>query len=275
MRLLALGLALLGAAQAAGPEAEMAEVLGALKQARTLAARGQAEVTVLFPPRPEPTRRAATLPTVPARPNLIAQNFTATRVGPDTVAGRAVIRYDLTPKVGQAARWSLWVDTAWNVPLAYEERSAGGALARRAAFVKVGAAPVRQNVAPPAVPAGLRAALAQALPGLRLPPGFVPSGVGRRAAGMDIVLTDGLNTLTLVLARRDVAAAPGVASRRVAGGFVWLVGNLPPGPLGAALSGITRTDQTPLNPFQVTSRRLSPTPAPPPGTFAARADSKL
>ncbi|PTA68849.1 sigma-E factor regulatory protein RseB domain-containing protein [Deinococcus arcticus] len=239
-----------GVAHAADPTADMSEVLSALKRARTLAARGQVEVTVLFPPREVPTRRAAALPVLTVRPALLQKNFSVTRVGPETVAGRAATVFDLTPKAGQAARWRLWVDTVWNVPLAFEERSVNGDLARRAVFTRVNAAPARQTLTLPPLPAGLNGALARALPGLRLPPGFVPSGVQARPAGREVTLTDGLNTLTLVVSARNVRAAPGVASRRVGGVFVWLVGNLPQNNLTTALSGIRSADETPLGTFQ-------------------------
>ncbi|MBZ9753318.1 transcriptional regulator [Deinococcus sp. HMF7604] len=243
-------LALLTLLGSAAQAADVDDVLNALKRARTLVARGQAEVTVLFPPREVPTRRAAALPVLTVRPALVQQNFAVTRLGAAAVAGRPAVLFELIPKVGQAARWRLWVDEVWKVPLAFEERSAGGDLARRAVFTKVGATLTRQALAQPPLPGGLADALARALPGLRLPPGFVPSGIGARPAGREVTLTDGLNTLTLVVARRNVKAAPGVASRRVGGAYVWLVGNLPHNELNAALAGIRRADEAPLGTFQ-------------------------
>ena len=76
----------------------------------------------------------------------------------------------VSAKVGGAAHWSLWIDRAWNVPLAFEERRADGTVVRRAAFLKVNAAPVKVAlpepvvtvVAPPSVvvPAAVNAPLA-------------------------------------------------------------------------------------------------------------------
>ncbi|GGS29617.1 sigma-E factor regulatory protein RseB domain-containing protein [Deinococcus knuensis] len=226
------------------------DLLAALKRARTLAARGQAEVTVLFPPRAVPTRAANALPVVAARPALLARNFNVVRAGSDPVAGRDATRFDLTPKVGGAGHWSLWVDRAWNVPLAFEERRADGTLVRRAAFLKVNAAPVKVAAAVPAIPAGLRAAVIGALPGLRFPAGFAPVAVRSRAAGgAEVTLSDGLNVLALVVAPQDVRAAPGVASRRVGKVFVWLVGNLPDDTLRAALAGVRRASADTLGTF--------------------------
>ncbi|GMA15629.1 transcriptional regulator [Deinococcus metallilatus] len=247
------GLLLLGVAHASDTD----DLVSALRQARTLAARGTVEVSVLFPPRAVPTRQARVLPAVPFRPALLAQHFTVTRAQAPPLAGRDVTRFDLTPKVGQAARWTLWIDRVWNVPLAYEERTADGTLARRAAFTQVEPQPVRRQVTVPAIPAGLRAALLAALPGLRLPPGFTSAGVrARPAGGTEVTLSDGANVLALVIAPRNVRAAPGVASRRVGDRFVWLVGNLPDEPLRAALAGIRAVDEEAL------------------GTFLAPADSK-
>jgi hypothetical protein len=236
--------------------ADAADDLGsALRQARSLAARGTAEVSVLFPPRAVPTRLARMLPAVPFRPALIAANFTVTRSDAPPLAGRDVTRFDLVPKVGQAARWTLWVDRAWNVPLAFEERRPGGTLARRAAFSEVKSQPVRVQVKAPAIAPGLRSAVLAALPGLRLPPGFTPTGLNMRTGGgLEITLSDGLNVLALVIAGRDVRAAPGVASRRVAllpgwgtgSRFIWLVGNLPDAPLRTALAGVRGVDGTRL-----------------------------
>lgn len=243
-RALTLALALTAPAQAAAVD----DLAAVLRQSRTLAARGEAEVTVLFPPRAVPTRTAARLPAVPFRPALLARTFDVTRRDtPAPVAGREAVRYDLTPKVGLAARWTLWVDRAWNVPLAYEERMPDGTLARRAALTRVLPQPVRVVAAVPPIPGGLRAAVVAALPGVRFPPGFVPVSAEERAGGgVTVSLSDGVNVLALVIAPRDVRAAPGVASRRVGERFVWLVGNLPDGPLRTALSGIREVNETPL-----------------------------
>ncbi|WP_245576167.1 transcriptional regulator [Deinococcus murrayi] len=244
---LALALALGVPAQAAAPE----DLTAALRQARTLAARGEAEVRVYFPPRAVPTRTAARLPAVPFRPALLARNFTVTRRDDaPPVAGREVIRYDLTPKAGEAAHWTLWIDRAWNVPLAYEERFPNGALARRAALTQVQPQPLRVQAGVPPIPAGLRGAVLAALPGLRFPPGFVPVALQARAGGgVTVSLSDGVNVLALVIAPRNVRPALGVASRRVGGRFVWLVGNLPGEALRAALSGLRAADEAPLGTF--------------------------
>lgn len=234
---------------------DLEDLTAALRQART--ARGSVEVSVFFPPRTVPTRRANVLPRVPFRPALLAGHFTVTRQEAPPVAGRDVFRFDLTPKVGQAARWSLWIDRAWNVPLAFEERMPDGTLARRAAFTRVDGEPVQrpQKITP--VPAGLRRSVLAALPGLRFPPGFTPTAVEVRAqGGTEITLSDGVNVLALVIAPRNVRAAPGVASRRVGKDFVWLVGNLPDAPLRQALAGIREVREGEL------------------GTFLAAADSK-
>ncbi|WP_371810022.1 sigma-E factor regulatory protein RseB domain-containing protein [Deinococcus sp. JMULE3] len=251
-RTLSLLLLTLGTAHAG----DLEDVQAALKKARTQVARGQAEVTVLFPPRPDPTRTATQLPALTVRPALLARNFNVTRGGTEQVAGRDATRFTLTPKLGDAARWTLWVDLKWNVPLAFEERGADGTLARRAALTRVQAGIARVNrPAPPAAPEGLRAALNRALPGLRLPPGFIPVAVQARGKGLEVALTDGLNVLALVVAPQDVKAAPGVASRRVGQRFVWLVGNLPQPTLQAALAGVRSATPDPL------------------GTFSAPADS--
>lgn len=244
--LLPAALLLSGTAQAG----DLEDLTAALRQARTQAARGQAEVSVFFPPRAVPTRTARVLPLVPFRPALIAQQFRVTRQEAAPVAGRDVTRFDLTPKVGQAARWTLWIDRAWNIPLAFEERRSDGTLARRAALTRVDEQPVRRVYAVPPIPAGLRRAVLAALPGLRLPSGFTPAAVEARAAGgAEITLTDGINVLALVIAPRNVRAAPGVASRRVGQNFVWLVGNLPDAPLRRALAELRAVDMEPLGTF--------------------------
>ncbi|MFT2720087.1 transcriptional regulator [Deinococcus sp. A31D244] len=241
---------LLAALGGAAHATDTDDLLAALKRARTLAARGQAEVTVLFPPRAVPTRAANALPVVAVRPALLLKNFAVVNAGPQSVAGRDAVRFDLTPKVGGAGHWSLWVDRTWNVPLAFEERRADGTAVRRAAFLKVNAAPAKVAAAVPAVPEGLRGALGRALPGLSLPAGFTPVGVrARTAGGVEVTLSDGLNVLALVLAPQDVRGAPGVASRRVGKVFVWLVGNLPDAELRAALAGVRRASADTLGTF--------------------------
>lgn len=250
----ALAWAALPLALAAGGRAGAApadDLLAALRQSRTQAARGAVDITVNFPPRAQPTRTAAQLPTVPLRPGLLTRNFAVTRVGGEAVAGRPTVRFDLVPKTGPAARWSLWVDLAWNIPLAYEERDADGGLSRRAAFRTVEAALRRvSRPVPGAAPAGLRAAVLSALPGLRLPPGFVPVAAQARAqGGAEVTLSDGVNVLALVTAARAVAPAPGVASRRLGTRAVWLVGNLPQSALAAALAGVRGVDEAALGTF--------------------------
>ncbi|WP_243398217.1 transcriptional regulator [Deinococcus koreensis] len=246
-------LALLLASQALVSQAgasDLDDLLAALKKARSFAARGQVEVTVLFPPRAVPTRTVGALPALPIRPGLLGKTFEATRGEGEPVAGRPTVRYELNARAGQAARWTLWIDQEWNVPLAFEERTAQGELARRAVFQKVNAKLSRVNLGVSAPPAGLRAALLRAVPGLRLPAGFTPVEVRRReGGGLDVTLSDGLNVLALVTAPKSVRAAPGVATRRVGAGFVWLVGNLPPGELKRALEGVRGVDEAGLGTF--------------------------
>ncbi len=244
--------------------ADVDELLTALKRTRTLEARGTVEVTVLFPPREVPTRTAGALPRVPFRPSLLARNFTVRKAGKESVAGRPTTRYELTPKVGQAARWTLWIDQEWNIPLAYQENFPDGAVARRAAFRKVSPRPSAVRIAVPDAPQGLRAALLSALPGLRLPAGWLPVAVRSRPnGGAEVSLTDGVNVFALVIAPRGVRAAPGVASRRVDGGFVWLVGNLPGGVLKAALAKVGQVNTAGLGTFlNVDASNVQTTPDP-------------
>ncbi|WP_211248884.1 transcriptional regulator [Deinococcus frigens] len=268
MRGLVLGTALVGllvlsgAADASGAD----DLLAALKQARTLEARGTVEVTVLFPPRDLPTKTAGALPRVPFRPGLITRNFNISRAGQEAVAGRTTTRFELTPKVGQAARWTLWIDLEWNIPLAYQESFPDGTPARRAVFQQVSAQPARVKVALPALPQGLRPAVLAALPGLRLPAGIQPVGVRSRPnGGLEVSLTDGVNVFALVTAPRGVRAAPGIASRKVGGGFVWLVGNLPQNVLETALAKVGRGDTAGLGTFlKVDASKVQTSPAPQP-----------
>ncbi|MDV6375873.1 transcriptional regulator [Deinococcus arenicola] len=228
----------------------MTDLLGALRQAQTLEARGVVEVTVLFPPRQLPSKAAKALPRVPFHLGLIPRNFGVSRAGTENVAGRPTTRFELTPKVGLAARWTLWIDQRWNIPLAYQESFPDSTLARRATFQKVNAAPVKVQNLPPTLPQGLRPALLAALPGLRLPAGVQPVGIRNRAnGGLELSLSDGINVFALVTAPRGVRAAPGIASRKVGGGFVWLVGNLPQSALDAALAKVRQVNTAGLGTF--------------------------
>ncbi|CAM3402042.1 Sigma E regulatory protein, MucB/RseB [Deinococcus saxicola] len=221
----------------------MDDLLSALKQARTLEARGTVEVTVLFPPRELPTKSAKALPRVPFRPGLLTRSFRVSRMGQEAVAGRPTSRFELIPKNTQAARWTLWIDQEWNIPLAYQESFPDGTPARRAVFQKVNARPATVQLALPAPAGGLRAALLSALPGLRLPAGSQPTEVkSRPGGGLEVSLSDGVNVFALVTSPRGVRAAPGIASRKVGAGFVWLVGNLPQSVLNQALARVSRVD---------------------------------
>ncbi|MDB5045148.1 MAG: sigma regulatory protein MucB/RseB [Deinococcus sp.] len=245
-------LLLLGTAHATDAD----DLAAALKQARQWTARGQVEVSVFFPPRTTPTRAANALPAVPFRPALLARNFTVTRGDSEAIAGRLSTRFDLTPRQGAAARWSLWIDRVWNVPLAFEERMPDGTLARRAAFLKVNGTLARVPVQPLPSGTGLGTVLKSALPGLRLPAGFTPVAARARAEGQggtEITLSDGVNVLALIVAPRNVRPAVGVASVRVQGRggvrFVWLVGNLPESALKTALANVRQVDEAGLGTF--------------------------
>ncbi len=242
----------LAAAQST-PPSDTDVLLGALNRNLKFVVRGDASLTVLFPPRAVPVRRAASLPPIKVFPRLLRQNFAVKQGAAETVAGRPTQVFVLTPKVGAAASWRIWVDSSWNVPLAYEERGADGTLARRAELLRADklqkrAQPLKAELLP-----GLGQALRQALPGLVLPPGFEPVGVGQRKAGgqlnLSLNLSDGVNVLALVLAQKDVKAAQGVASRKVGNGFVWLVGNLAAPNLQGALKGVRPGDSSALGTF--------------------------
>ena len=92
----------------------------------------------------------------------------------------------------------------------------------------------------------MRGAVRAALPGLRFPAGFTPVAAVQKDRRVEVTLSDGLNTLALVLAPRNVKAAPGVASRKVGGRFVWLVGNMPQDDLKKAIAGITEVNEAGL-----------------------------
>ncbi|WP_424950634.1 transcriptional regulator [Deinococcus sp.] len=221
-------------------------LISALKKSWLQAANGEAVLELVFPPSGTPLRRASALPRLAAVPALIRHNFSVA-VSQDTVANRPALRYTLTPTNPQAARWTLWVDGRWNVLLAYQERMPGGALARRAELTSVEPKLTRlaSEAAPQTVRPALKKALLSALPGLKLPAGFEPLSVQRRTgaegnAATEVLLSDGLNVLALVVSPRAVRAASGVAVRRLGGQSVWLVGDLPQSVLEDTLGGVVR-----------------------------------
>jgi hypothetical protein len=232
------------------PSSPTESLISALKKSLVQQARGQAVLELVFPPSSTPLRNARTLPRLNAVPGLIRRNFTVMAAqGPVAVAGRPALAYTLTPNNEQAARWVIWVDSVWNVPLAYQERMPGGGLARRAELLST--EPKLNRLGTPLkIPAsrpGLKKALSVVLPGLKLPAGFEPISVKLRAlpSGQneaEVVLSDGLNVLALVVSPRTVKAASGVVARRLGDQSVWLVGNLPQDALEGTLSGIRKLD---------------------------------
>ncbi|WP_407569544.1 transcriptional regulator [Deinococcus altitudinis] len=227
-------------------------LISALKRSWQAEARGEAVLELVFPPSSTPLRRARALPRLAAVPALIRRNFVVTvGAAAETVAGRPALIYTLTPRNAQAARWTLWIDRKWKVPLAYQERTPDGSLARRAELTSVSPTLTRLAVATPAAPLtgapALKKALLSALPGLKLPAGFEPLSVQRRTGtagptSTEVLLTDGLNVLALVVSPRPVQAASGVAVRRLKGQSVWLVGNLPQNALEDALGSVRGLD---------------------------------
>jgi hypothetical protein len=253
-------------AQVAGPKTPTDSLISALKKSWQAEARGNAVLELVFPPNGAPLRNASRLPRLEVNLPLIRRNFTVTAQAA-SLAGRPVRRFELVPRNIQAARWRVWVDSKWNVPLAYQERMPDGHLARRAELVTVNAAltrldraptvqnpatqnPATQNPATQKPSPALKKALISALPGLKLPAGFEPLSVQTRefhAPGNtlgepinEVLLSDGLNVLTLIFAPRSVKAANGVAVRKLGGQWVWLVGNLPQELLEGTLAGIRR-----------------------------------
>lgn len=225
-------------------------LVSALKKSLGAEARGEAVLELVFPPSANPLRSARSLPRLGAVPGLIRRNFTVT-VSPDTVAGRPARRYALTPTNPLAARWVIWTDQQWNVPLAYQERMSGGSLARRAELTTVNPALSRLTRAGSVrtVRPALRRALLSALPGLKLPDGFEPVSVQTRPGTTDtmppaveVLLSDGLSVLALVVSPRPVKAASGVGVRQLGAQSVWLVGNLPQSALDDALNSIRRAN---------------------------------
>jgi hypothetical protein len=235
--------------EAQAPTSDLESLLGALRKAAVYTVRGEASINVIFPPGKTPLRRAGQLPPVPFVPGLIGKNFGVVQGSPETIAGRPARVFTLTPNNALAPRWRLWIDTRWNVPLAYEERSADGSLARRAELLSANKLQKREAPLNLKLRPGLHGALLQALPGLKLPGGFRALSVGRRGAGPEIILSDGVNVLALVLAQKGVRAAPGVASRKLGSGYVWLVGNVEAAALSSTLGSIKRSDLSPLGTF--------------------------
>lgn len=229
--------------------AEVDDLLVALRKARVWEARGTVLVTVNFPPRETPTRVANRLPVVAVRPYMLARTFTVVKGAAEMVAGRQTTRFDLTPLNADAGRWTVWVDQVWNVPLAFEERGPDGSLARQAVFQKVNPKLVQGQSQVPTAPEGLRGAILAALPGFRFPAGFAPISAKQVSSRFEVTLSDGLNTLSLVVAPRNVKAAPGVASRKVGTRFVWLVGNMPQAALQSAIAQVKQVNEAALGTF--------------------------
>ena len=239
-------------------------LISALRRSLLQEARGEAVLELVFPPSSAPIRRARALPRLGAGLALIRRNFVVT-AAPDTVAGRSTTRYLLTPNNAQAAHWTIWIDVRWKVPLAYQERLPDGALARRAELLSVNPGLNRLTARAVQTPVpGLKKALLRVLPGLNLPAGFEPLRVRAGAAGdaaasapvgnssagpgaTEVVLSDGLNVLVMVVSSRAVQPASGVAVRRLGAQSVWLVGNLPQNILEGALSSIRRLDPLALS----------------------------
>nr|WP_281376943.1 sigma-E factor regulatory protein RseB domain-containing protein [Deinobacterium chartae] len=201
---------------------------------------------------------------MPFSPQLMRRNFDLAVTQDDTVAGRQAVRYDLTPRQGSAARWTFWVDAEYELPLAFEERAADGTLLRRATYLSLEGKPRRRAKPLPqrvfTLRGPLEGAARQALPGLQLPPGFrvVDLQRGRRAGvdTLELLLSDGLNVVPVVLTSRAVRGGPGVRARQFGGNWVWVVGNLPDHTLEAMLKNL----HGPLDPQSL-------------GTFLNRADS--
>lgn len=249
--LLAAALATIGVAHAQ----DLPALLQLLRQAERFDVRGDVTSSVYFPPRDNPTRSLNTLPRVEFVPWLVRRNYTLGEPTSDKIAGRDAKRFDLTPNNAGASRWSIWIDAQWNVPLAFEERSASGELVRRAAFDRVQNAPRRRLALPAArvQDAAFRRAVVAALPGVRFPGGFEPIGLLRSERGLEIALSDGINVLALVIADRNVRAGEGVFARKIGDRFVWLVGNLPDAQLRFVLERITAVMQGKLGTFSPTS----------------------
>ncbi len=172
----------LATAQTVTPPSDADALLSALNKSLKFTVRGETSVTVIFPPRDPPVRTAQSLPPIKVYPRLLRQNFTVKREAPGTVAGRATQVFSLTPKLSTAASWRVWVDVSWNVPLAYEERSADGSLARRAELLKADKLQKRASPVKAELLAGLPQALKLALPGLNLPAAHSSSRPPRRAS---------------------------------------------------------------------------------------------
>ena len=231
------------------PTSDLELLLGALRKAAQYTVRGEASINVIFPPGKAPLRRAGQLPPVPFVPGLIGKNFGVVQGSPEPIAGRPTRVFTLSPNNALAPRWRLWIDTRWNVPLAYEERSADGSLARRAELLSANKLQKRETPLNVKLLPGLHAALLSALPGLKLPDGFRALSVQRRGAGPEIILSDGVNVLALLLAQKGVQAAPGVASRKLGGGYLWLVGNVEAAALQSTLGSVKKSDLSLLGTF--------------------------
>lgn len=239
-----------------GAAAPLDDLITALKNSQTRTVRGAATVTINFPPGRAGERQATTLPRLPVVPGLLRRGWTVRQSGRAQVAGRPALRYEAEPTQGQAARWTFWIDAAWTLPLAWEERAWDGNLSRRAAFETVRTAgPLARPAALLSVNGPLKAALRQGAPGFVLPPGFEPLALrapsGAAPQRRELVLGDGLNVAALVFAPQPVQPAPGVASLRVRGGALWLTGNLPSGTLQASLNNLKRLDTAPLDALNV------------------------
>lgn len=249
-----------GLAQSAPSQGvNISSLIQALRQTKTAQARGAIEVWEYFPPNPHPYQVSKRFPLVPVVPQLLKQNFSIKREAVRLESSSAW-RYTLVPKFNRAPIWYIWLDDTEQQLLGFEQISATGEMLRKAwrqtkAADKPNKAnrPTQPNASNPAGKPSqasphwsLKPALEQHILAL-LPSSPVPSGfhvVGlqhnkrQNKPTVELIYSDGLNVLPVVISPQALQPAKGIASRRIGNRSIWLIGLFPESDLQDILNAL-------------------------------------
>ncbi len=236
------------------PQNPLGFLIQSLQKEAGLNLKGVIEENVLFPPRKEPEQIKGNMPAPsPINPNLLRQNFSSSISAGEELVGRKTWKIILTPNNHDAPTLTYWIDRAWRVRLAVEERDFNNTITAQARFTNLQGKPTTRKdgrqLEKLEFKPKLEVFLQKTVGNIALPDGFRIFSLKTRTVGKDnqpaleLRASNGLSALVIVFSPIKTRNTPKLAIQKLStkntDAWVWVIGNLPEMQLQRTASSIT------------------------------------
>ena len=189
----------------------------------------------IFPPRKDTDQTRTDFPAPPPiLPGLLRQNWRATVMSGELIAGRETWRLNFTPINSSAPQFTYWIDREWNIRLGVQETDASGTVTYSVQYTALEKPSKRQTgrkLTRWEPKPKLEEFVRKQIGGYYLPDGFRlfdvrPRVVKNNQNALELRASNGLSVIVIVFSPVSTGKSAKLAVRDLKGSWVWVIGNL-------------------------------------------------